>query len=76
MEKIKINRDANEVTVRFNKCFYDKYCIDKAMSDFEEICDFEEIEGGWVLKLKTEKVDLDVLGYEFYNYVLELMRNN
>jgi len=72
MEKIKISK--NEVLVSFNKQFYNEESIKQAVLDFKDICDVEEKDKGLLLKPKQSK-DLDLLGYEFYNHVLGLMKN-
>jgi len=72
MEKIKISK--NEVLVNFNTQFYNEESIKQAVVDFKGICDAEEKDKGILLKPKKNK-DLDLLGYEFYNHVLGLMKN-
>lgn len=74
MEKIKINEEQNTVLVNFNDNFYKKKFVDQAILDFKEACDIEKREEGILLRPK-EKLDINVLGYEFYNYVLGLMKN-
>lgn len=75
MERIKINKAKNEVFVSFNEYFYKKEFVDQAVVDFKEACDIEKTEEGLLLRPK-EEMDIDTLGYEFYNYVLGLMKNN
>ena len=72
MEKIKISK--NEVLVNFNKQFYNEEFIKQAVLDFKDLCDVEEKNQGLLLKPKQNK-DIDLLGYEFYNHVLGLMKN-
>ena len=72
MEKIKISK--NEVLVSFNKKFYNEESINQAVLDFKDICDAEEKNQGLSLKPKQNK-DINLLGYEFYNHVLGLMKN-
>lgn len=74
MERVKIDRKKNEVLVSFNEQFYKKEFIDQAILDFKEICDIKKTEQGLLLKPK-EKLDIGILGYELYNYVLDLMKN-
>jgi hypothetical protein len=74
MEKVKINKAKNEVLIKFNEKFYKKEFIDQAIVDFKEVCDIKKRENGLLLKPK-EEVNIDELGYEFYNYVLGLMKN-
>lgn len=74
MEKVEINKKKNEVIVRFNKNFYTLAHVDQAIKDFSEVCDAKKEENYLILKPKQIE-DLDKLGYEFYNYVLGLMKN-
>jgi hypothetical protein len=74
MEKVKINKAKNEVLVNFNEQFYQKEFIDRAVLDFKEVCDIKKTKEGLLLRPKQE-LCIDVLGYEFYNYVLGLMKN-
>ena len=74
MEKVMINKERNEVLLKFNELFYNWEFIGKAINDFCEICDIEKSENGLLLKPKKEE-DVDEIGYEFYNYVLSLMKN-
>jgi len=62
------------VIVDFNEQFYKKEFIKQAITDFKEICEIEKTEEGLLLKPKKE-LNIDILGYEFYNYVLGLMKN-
>lgn len=74
MEKVIINKAKSNVLVNFNGQFYKKEFIDKAILDFKRVCDIKKSEEGLLLKPKG-KQDIDELGYEFYNYVLSLMKN-
>jgi len=75
MERIKVNKEKNEVILSFNEKFYNKKFIDKAIEEFKEVCDAKK-EKDLIFLTPKEKVDLDILGYEFYNYVLGLIKNN
>lgn len=48
--------------------------MNQAMKDFKEVCDFKEESGDLVL-IPKKGIDIDKLGYEFYNYILGLMKN-
>ncbi|MBS3131629.1 HxsD-like protein [Candidatus Woesearchaeota archaeon] len=74
MEKIKVDRQGNRVSVRFNPFFYDGKYIVRAIEDYSSACDISAEDGVIILKPK-ENISLDILGYEFYNYVLGLMKN-
>lgn len=75
MERIKVNKEKNEVSLSFNENFYDKKFIDEAIKDFEKVCDVK-IDKNIILLKPKEKTDLDTLGFEFYNYVLGLIKNS
>jgi hypothetical protein len=74
MEKIKINQAKNEVLLAFNSKFYPLEFVDKTIIDFSEICHAKKTKNGILLKPK-EKLDINILGYEFYNYILGLVKN-
>lgn len=74
MEKIKISKKKNEVLVNLNRQFYNEGSIKQAVLDFKDICSVEEKKEKILLKPKQSK-DIDLLGYEFYNHVLGLMKN-
>lgn len=75
MERVKINKKKNEIILSFNESFYDKKFINQAMEAFKEVCDVKKDKEFIFLKPKKE-VDIDTLGYEFYNYVLGLIKNS
>lgn len=71
MERIKVEED--RVKLSFNNDFYPQEFIDQATEDFSEECKVEH-EGEWLVLIpKTEKPK--TVGYEFYNYVLGLIKN-
>lgn len=75
MERIKVNKEKNEVVLSFNEKFYNKKFIDKAIEEFKGVCDIKKDSNLIFLKPK-EKIDINILGYEFYNYVLGLIKNS
>jgi len=75
MERVKINKAKNSVLVSFNENFYNKVHIDQAKKDYGEVCEIQSREDSVILKPKNKK-DIDKIGYEFYNYVLGLMKNS
>jgi len=74
MERIRIDPSKEEVFVSFNKTIYPKATIEQAMEDYGQACEVFKNKDEIMLRPK-EKLDLDTLGYEFYNYVLGLMKN-
>lgn len=74
MGRVKINKAKNEVLLSFNEKIYKKEFIDKAALDFNKVCSVKQ-DKEKILLVPKEKIDLEKLGYEFYNYVLELIKN-
>lgn len=70
-----VNDAENSVSLRFNYKFYDKNKINQAAKDFSNICEINEENEMLILKPKTE-ISPKILGLEFYNYVLCLMKNS
>ena len=75
MGRIKIDENSNSVVLTFNENFYPKELIEQAISDFHEVCDSRFEDENLVLKPKNNEVDINNLGYEFYNYVLGLIKS-
>jgi len=69
-----IKAKKNSVVVELNPRIYSQLSINQAIEDFKESCDIKTSEQGIELKPK-DKEDLTIVGYEFYNYVLGLMKN-
>lgn len=74
MQKIIIEKEKNQLKLSFNRLFYKIQFIDKAIDDFSEICYIEKNNDILILKPKMD-IDIEILGYEFYNYVLCLIKN-
>lgn len=74
MEKIVVDSKRNQVKLLFNPSFYQTQFIDKAIEDFSEICHMEKVDDVLLLEPKVD-IDIELLGYEFYNYVLCLIKN-
>lgn len=76
---IQINKEKNEIIILLNKNFYNIESIKNALEDFKDICCGELIyaENNYikiVLKLKDKSM-IEILGDEFCNYSLGLMKN-
>lgn len=74
---VNVDEKANKITIKLNKNFYDINSIKKSIEDFSGLCsaainDKEQFE--IVLKSKNNSY-IHMLGYEFCNYVLALMKN-
>lgn len=76
MERVNVVK--GEVNISINQNFYSWDCITKTKKLFLKECkvsikkgqDSVEVK----LKPKSKKVDLEVLGYEFYNYLLNTLK--
>lgn len=75
MKKITVDREKKLVKLCFNNRFYKEPFIEQAIKDFSEICDIKKENGFIYLKPKKEEIKLETIGYEFYNYVLALIKN-
>ncbi|MFH1511652.1 MAG: HxsD-like protein [Candidatus Woesearchaeota archaeon] len=80
MAKVEIDKDNKEVKLYLDTRFYDNRYVMLAAKAFAESC--------WVyldgdvndklqvcLKPKSDDIKLETVGYEFYNYVLGLIKN-
>ena len=63
------------VMLTFNDNFYSKDLIEKSILDFKEVCDSNFQGEKLILKPKNNEIDLNTLGYEFYNYLLGLIKS-
>lgn len=79
MEKINVNNEEKQVLVNFDTRFYPSDCVLKAVQDFSDSCwtSTDSSSGNLqvMLRPKSEEINLDTLGYEFYNYVLGIIKN-
>lgn len=85
MNDFLIDHNKGEVRLAFNSEFYGRGAIEQAGKDFAEVCESaigDENEGRIKVVLKQKEMpdapdmpDIDVLGYEFCNYVLGLIQN-
>jgi hypothetical protein len=80
MNRIDIDKKNQEVKLILDTKFYGFQSILHASKDFTENCwvymDGDKNDKILVtLKPKKESIDINKLGYEFYNYVLGLMQN-
>lgn len=79
MEKITVKKEEKQVLINFDTKLYPSDCIFKAAQDFSDSC-WTSVDGSpenlqVMLRPKSEEIDLDTLGYEFYNYVLSIIKN-
>ncbi len=77
--KIIIDKKTGEVKISFDVTVYKASSILKALDDFSDSC-WVNADGDplkkidIVLKPKSTNISLETLGYEFYNYVLAMMK--
>jgi len=81
MEKVIILKNKKEVLVKFNTMFYPSECVSNGAKDFYDSCwistDNDSNNNLLVTLIpKSKEVNLDTLGYEFYNYVLSIIKND
>jgi hypothetical protein len=74
MGKIKIQND--RVIITINPKLYNMASIEQTINDYAGICDFEydQVENKITLKNINKDIDLNIIGYEFCNYALSLMK--
>lgn len=81
MSELITDPNRGEVRLSFSSAFYGRGAIEQAGKDFSEACEVAigyESEGEIRVVLKPHDdsaVGLDILGYEFCNYVLGLIQN-
>jgi len=71
LERIKV--EGRKVKVEVNPAFYSHYCVQKTKERFKKICQVSVIKKDdmLIVTLKpNSKVNLEILGYEFYNHLL------
>ena len=77
MKNIIVNRKDKVVKISINPMFYSKEHVKQACKDYEEICSTKMLTFKKKIQiiLKPKKsVDLDILGFEFMNYLLSLSK--
>lgn len=77
VKMLQINPEEDEVKVSFNKQFYPVEILKETLEDFKGACDgsIEEKERLVVTLKPKDKSHLSVIGYEFCNYALALMKH-
>ena len=72
----------NRVELAINSDLYPEEVIDKAIEEYSEVCEVEDRKNEQIHKviLKPKQVvdskeDLEIIGYEFMNYLLYLIKN-
>ncbi len=75
MKRVTVDKGKNLVILTFNNNFYPRDLIRQAMTDFDEVCDSSFENENFILKPKNDEIEIGKLGYEFYNYLLGLMKS-
>ncbi|MCD6557422.1 MAG: HxsD-like protein [Candidatus Aenigmarchaeota archaeon] len=72
----------NKVELTINSDLYPEEVINKAIEEYSEVCEVEDRKNEQIHKviLKPKQVvdskeDLEIIGYEFMNYLLYLIKN-
>ena len=77
MSNVHVDHANNRVGLSVNTYFYDKEVLLKCLKDFEKVCKVsKKMEQNifHISMVPKEETDLDLLGYEFYNYLLGEMK--
>ena len=80
MKRISVDKDKKEVSLTVDTRFYGRAAVLEASKDFTESC-WVAVDGDIddelfvTIKPKSDEIDLDSLGYEFYNYLLGVIQN-
>ena len=75
---IKIDKNKREICISLNKKFYDTKAVKESLADFKGICEGKIKEDRCLINIilkPKEKNMLNIIGYEFCNYALGLMKN-
>jgi hypothetical protein len=75
MKRLVVDEERNLVILTFNSNFYPKELIENAVLDFKEICDLDFDGQKLILEPKNGGINIHLLGYEFYNYLLGLIKS-
>ena len=74
MKRVEVDKKNNITILTFNKRFYPEELVKRAILDFKDACDASFQNGKLILKPKGGEIGADALGYEFYNYLLALLK--
>ena len=72
MEKVQIK--GKSVIISLNPRLYNKHAIEQTIKDYGSVCRFEDDNGHITLKDIDPSIDIRIIGYEFCNYALSLMK--
>jgi len=71
---IRIDKEKNLVNISLNNHLYNNSIINTAMKDFESVCEVKR-DNGHIIIIPQNQKDIELLGYEFCNYMLGLINN-
>ena len=77
MTNVLINKEKHLVELYFNQILYNIESIEEACEAFQKISSSKITENGKIkvsLTLIDNTINIDTLGYEFFNYVFGLMK--
>lgn len=77
---INIDKEKNEVKIDINTEFYELDKIIESAQEFTDSCWVyvdrqNDSRVNVIIKPKSKEIDINTVGYEFYNFVLGLMKN-
>ena len=75
MKRVEVDKKNNTAVLTFNKHFYPEEIVERAILDFRDACDASFQSGKLILKPKGSEINAGILGYEFYNYLLALLKS-
>lgn len=74
-----VDEQNNQVNIKFSKSFYDSKSLNEALTDYSSVCKhtLSESEGYFEVSLMFATAeDIVLIGNEFCNYVLGVMKNS
>ena len=77
--EIAINEEKGEISISFNEKFYDLKSIKYSLLDYKDVCKWKLLKNQdkkiiRVILYPKEKGFTNLIGYEFCNYLLALMK--
>ena len=75
MKRVEIDEKSNIAILTFNKRFYPEELVKQAILDFKDACDARFQSEKLILKPKGSEINAGILGYEFYNYLLAMLKS-
>lgn len=73
-----IEIEKNKIKIKLNKKFYDLNAVKESLKAFNKVCSGDIKKNKEIIKITLkpkDKSQTNILGHEFCNYVLGLMKN-